>query len=183
MQTLQWGTGPFFTVIQGGAIYFTDFVTGFLPALMVLMAAMFTLRGLVGQDRAEEWTRYLGGNLLTRYTLMPFVAVFFLTNPEAYRAGKTLPENQKPAFYDAAVSFVHPTLGLFPHVNSAEIFVWAGVAVGVQKMGGSVGPLAVWYFLVGLVVIWIRGVITQLLTVWFDRPGETSPAETGESSR
>ncbi len=174
MRTLQWVTSHLFAVIDQGAVFFTDFVTGFLPALMVLMAATFTLRSLVGQERAEAWAAHLGGNLFLRYTLMPFVAVFFLTNPEAYRAGKHLPEEHKPAFYDAAVSFVHPTLGLFPHVNSAEIFIWAGVAVGVQRMGGSIGPLAVWYFLVGLLVIWVRGVTTQLFTSWFARRRRTS---------
>ena len=35
------------------------------------------------------------------------------------------------AFYDAAVSFVHPPLGIFPHVNPGELFVWAGIAKGL----------------------------------------------------
>jgi PTS system glucitol/sorbitol-specific IIC component len=94
------------------------------------------------------------------------MAVFFLTNPMAYTFGTFLPERYKPAFYDAAVSFVHPILGLFPHANPAELFVYMGIANGIQELGLSLGALAIRYFLVGIVVIFIRGVVTERITVW-----------------
>ena len=67
-----------------------------------------------------------------RYTLLPFVAVFMLTNPVCYTFGTFLPEKHKPAFYDSAVSFVHPITGIFPHANGGELFVWLGIAAGVE---------------------------------------------------
>ena len=84
----------------------------------------------------------------------------------AYTFGRFLEEKYKPAFYDAAVSFVHPILGLFPHANAGELFVWAGIADGITKKGYPLGPLAVRYFLVGLLVIFIRGVVTERITIY-----------------
>ncbi len=55
-----------------------------------------------------------------RYLVLPVLAVFFLTNPMAYTMGRFLPEKYKPAFYDSAVSFVHPITGLFPHANAGS---------------------------------------------------------------
>jgi PTS system glucitol/sorbitol-specific IIC component len=82
----------------------------------------------------------------------------------AYTLGRFLPEKFKPAFYDSAVSFVHPPLGIFPHVNPGEIFVWAGIANGIQELGLGIGDLAVRYLLTGLVVIFIRGIVTERIT-------------------
>ncbi|MEY4323320.1 MAG: hypothetical protein RL410_1101, partial [Actinomycetota bacterium] len=81
-----------------------------------------------------------------------------------YTMGRFLPERFKPAFYDSAVSFVHPILGIFPHANPGEFFVWGGIAVGIQTLGFALGDLAVRYMLVGLVVIFIRGIVTETIT-------------------
>lgn len=83
----------------------------------------------------------------------------------AYTFGKFLPEKQKPAFYDSAVSFVHPITGLFPHANPAELFVYLGVSAGLTTLGMPLGPLALMYFVTGVVVILIRGIVTELITV------------------
>jgi len=80
--------------------------------------------------------------------------------------GRFLPEKYKPAFYDAAVSYVHPPLGLFPHINPGEIFVWAGIAKGIQDLGLPLGDLAIRYALVGLVVILIRGIVTERISAY-----------------
>src|SRR5574337_1280299 len=107
------------------------------------------------------------------------VAVFILTNPMAYTMGRFLPEKLKPAFYDAAVSFVHPPLGLFPHVNPGELFVWAGIAQGVTTGYGAAmtARLAVAYFIVGLIVIFIRCLVTERLTlVLWKEPVAEEPA-------
>ena len=78
--------------------------------------------------------------------------------------GRFLPERFKPAFYDSAVSFVHPILGIFPHANPGELFVYVGIATGIQQLGLGLGDLAVRYLLVGLVVIFIRGIVTERIT-------------------
>ena len=66
--------------------------------------------------------------------------------------------------YDAAVSMVHPVTGLFPYANAGELFVYLGIANGVVEAGYSQGSLAVRYFLAGIVVIFIRGVVTERIT-------------------
>ncbi|MGH3148152.1 MAG: PTS glucitol/sorbitol transporter subunit IIC [Rubrobacter sp.] len=163
------GAEWFIGLFQAGAETFVGFVTGIIPLLIVLLTAFYTLTNLVGQDRVQRVARFAAGNVITRYSLLPLLAVFFLTNPMAYTFGTFLEEKHKPAFYDSAVSFVHPPLGLFPHVNAAELFVWLGVATGIQRLGLPLGDLAVRYLLAGLVVIFIRGLLTQYITAFLAR--------------
>ena len=159
----------FIGLFQAGAETFVGFVTGIIPLLIVLLTAFYTLTNLVGQDRVHRAAQFAAGSIFTRYTLLPILAVFFLTNPMAYTFGTFLEEKYKPAFYDSAVSFVHPPLGLFPHVNPAELFVWLGVAEGIRRLGLPLGDLAVRYIIVGLIVIFIRGVFTQYITQFLAR--------------
>lgn len=114
----------------------------------------------VGKVAAKDGLLYYP----VRYVVLPFLSVFFLTNPMAYTMGRFLPEKYKPAFYDAAVSYVHPPLGIFPHINPGEIFVWAGIANGVEQAGYNVAELAIRYLLIGLVVILMRGIVTERIT-------------------
>ncbi|MCA1716833.1 MAG: PTS glucitol/sorbitol transporter subunit IIC [Actinobacteria bacterium] len=159
----------FIGLFQAGADTFVGFVTNIIPLLIVLLTAFYTLINLIGEDRVQRVARFAAGTIFTRYTLLPLLAVFFLTNPMCYTFGTFLDEKYKPAFYDSAVSFVHPPLGLFPHVNAAELFVWLGVATGIQALGLPLGDLAVRYLLAGLVVIFIRGLITQYITFFLAR--------------
>ncbi len=159
----------FIGLFQAGGETFVGFVTGIIPTLIVLLTFFYTLTNLIGEDRIHRAARFAAGNILTRYTVLPVLAVFFLTNPMAYTFGQFLDERYKPAFYDSAVSFVHPPLGIFPHVNPAELFVWLGVAHGLQQLHLPLGPLAVRYILVGLIVIFIRGVVTQNITFFLAR--------------
>ena len=159
----------FIGLFQAGADTFVGFVTGIIPLLIILLTAFYTLTNLIGQDRVQRTARFAAGNILTRYTLLPLMAVFFLTNPMAYTFGTFLEERYKPAFYDSAVSFVHPPLGLFPHVNPGELFVWLGVAEGIRRLDLPLGDLAVRYLLAGLVVILIRGILTQYITQFLAR--------------
>ncbi|MDN7244112.1 PTS glucitol/sorbitol transporter subunit IIC [Planococcus shenhongbingii] len=155
----------FIGMFQAGADTFTGLVTGIIPLLVVLITAINALIRLIGEERINRLARKSTKNMILRYTLFPVLAVFFLTNPMAYTFGKFLPEKQKPAFYDSAVSFVHPITGLFPHANPAELFVYLGISAGITTLGLSLGPLAIRYFLVGVIVILIRGIVTELITV------------------
>ena len=132
----------FIGVFQKGGEVFVGFVTGIIPTLVVLMTAFYAVIGLVGEDRVHGAARAAGRVALTRYTILPLIAVFFLTNPMAYTFGAFLEERHKPAFYDSAVSFVHPILGLFPHANPGEYFVWGGVLVALLELekAGKVPP-------------------------------------------
>src|SRR3712207_8755837 len=82
----------------------------------------------------------------------------------AYTMGRFLPERYKPAFYDSAVSFVHPITGLFPHANAGELFVYLGIAAGIHELHLGLGDLAIRYLLVGMVVNLIRGLVTVFFT-------------------
>ena len=82
-------------------------------------------------------------------------------NPMSYTFGRFVEEKYKPAYYDANVSFLHPVTGLFPHANGGELFVYMGIAAGITALGLPLGDLAVRYFLVGIVVILLRGIVTE----------------------
>jgi PTS system glucitol/sorbitol-specific IIC component len=142
------------------------------------MTAFNALIALIGHERVESFSRWASkpgvAFLPIRYLVLPIIAVFVLTNPMAYTLGRFLPEKYKPAFYDSAVSFVHPPLGIFPHVNPGELFVWLGIAGGVQTAYGNeaLANLAIRYMLVGMVVILIRGIVTERITaiMWKKEP-------------
>ncbi|NMC30530.1 MAG: PTS sorbitol transporter subunit IIC [Pelolinea sp.] len=158
----------FIGVFQTGGQQFVGLVTGIIPTLVVLMTAVNALIALIGPEKIEKLGEVAArpGILYypLRYMILPFLAVFFFTNPMAYTMGRFLPERYKPAFYDAAVSYVHPPLGLFPHVNPGEYFVWGGIAAGITTLGLPLGDLAIRYLLIGLVVILIRGCVTEWIT-------------------
>ena len=160
----EWFIGLFKT---GGDV-FLSLVGGIVPLLIVLLTGVNALVALIGPDKIDKVGEWAARDGLiyypVRYIVLPVLAVFFLTNPMAYTMGRFLPEKYKPAFYDSAVSYVHPPLGIFPHINPGELFVWLGIAAGIEALGLSVVPLAVWYLIVGLIVIFIRGIVTERIT-------------------
>jgi len=162
------GAEAFISTFQLGATYFVGLLTGIVPLLIVLLTAVNALVRLIGQERVEKLGVAAGRPGIVwypvRYLVLPVVAVFLFTNPMCYTVGSFLPERFKPAFYDSAVSFVHPITGLFPHANSGELFVYLGVAAGLTKLGLPLGDIAVRYLLVGMVVILIRGILTEFIT-------------------
>jgi len=165
----------FIAVFNKGGEVLLSLMGGILPTLIVLLTAVNALVRLIGPEKIENLGKAAARPGLqwypVRYIVLPFVAVFVLTNPMAYTMGRFLPERFKPAFYDSAVSFVHPILGIFPHANPGELFVYVGIATGIQQLGYGLGDLAVRYLLVGLVVIFIRGIVTELITARMMKKG------------
>jgi PTS system glucitol/sorbitol-specific IIC component len=162
------GAEWFSRLFTTGGETFAGLVAGIIPTLIVLLTVFNTVVRLIGPERIDSLGERAGRPGLQyyplRYLVLPILAVFFLTNPMAYTMGRFLPERFKPAFYDSAVSYVHPPLGIFPHVNPGEYFVWAGIAAGITARGLPLADLAVRYLLVGAVVIFIRGIVTELIT-------------------
>jgi PTS system glucitol/sorbitol-specific IIC component len=167
-ETLASWAETFIGVFAKGGEVLLSLMGGILPTLVVLLTAVNALIRLIGVEKIEGLGRAAAQPGIqwypVRYIVLPFLAVFFLTNPMAYTMGRFLPERFKPAFYDSAVSFVHPILGIFPHANPGELFVYAGIAAGITTLGFGLGDLAVRYLLVGLVVIFIRGIVTEAIT-------------------
>jgi len=162
------GAEDFIKVFNKGGSVLLSLMGGILPTLVVLLTAVNALVRIIGPEKIENLGKAAARPGIqwypVRYIILPFVAVFVLTNPMAYTMGRFLPERYKPAFYDSAVSFVHPILGIFPHANPGELFVYVGIATGISQLGLGLGDLAVRYLLVGLVVIFIRGIVTEWIT-------------------
>jgi PTS system glucitol/sorbitol-specific IIC component len=158
----------FIGLFQAGGEVFTGLVTGIIPTLIVLLTAVNALIRMIGPERIEKMGAYAARPGIQwypiRYLVFPALSVFFLTNPMAYTMGRFLPERYKPAFYDSAVSFVHPITGIFPHANAGELFVYLGIAAGITQLGLGTADLAVRYLLVGMVVMLMRGIVTELIT-------------------
>jgi PTS system glucitol/sorbitol-specific IIC component len=160
---LEW----FMNLFRLGGETFMGLVTGIIPTLIVFITLINALIAIIGKEKVDGFARKCGRFWLFRYTILPVLAVFVLANPMCYTFGRFVEEKYKPAFYDSAVSFVHPITGIFPHANPGELFVWLGIASGVTALGLELAPLAVRYFVVGVIVILIRGLITERFTMFF----------------
>ena len=181
MGALANGAEWFIGLFQAGGDVFLGLVTGIIPTLIVLLTAVNALIRMIGPERIEKMGEYAARPGIQwypiRYLVFPVLSVFFLTNPMAYTMGRFLPERYKPAFYDSAVSFVHPITGIFPHANAGELFVYLGIAAGITELGLGTADLAVRYFIVGLVVMLMRGIVTELITTRMMSRRETKAQE------
>lgn len=175
MNGITWFAENFIGLFNESAKTLTSLITGILPLLLVLLTAMYAITTWIGEERVTHAVQWAGKYAITRYTIMPILAVIMLTNPMCYSFGRFLPERYKPAFYDSAVSFVHPVTAFFPHANAGEVFVWTGVSAGVLAAApDKYATLAALYFMVGIVVILIRGIATQWITLFLiGRGGHT----------
>jgi glucitol/sorbitol PTS system EIIC component len=172
MEWIQWFGEHFIGMFNEGGKTFMGLFTGIIPTLVVLLTFTYALMKFIGEERVTRVIQFASKYTLLRYTLMPILSLLLLTNPMAYTFGRFLPEKQKPAFYDSAVSFVHPVTGLFPYANAGELFVYLGIANGIKELGLPIADLAVRYFIVGIVVILIRGIVTELITNYLLKKAE-----------
>ncbi|EGP5085262.1 PTS sorbitol transporter subunit IIC [Enterococcus faecium] len=164
MKYIEWFGKNFIGLFEAGGEQFMAFMTGIIPLLIVLLTFTYSIIAFIGEERVNKAIKVSAKFLLLRYTVMPVLSVLLLTNPMAYTFGKFVEEDEKPAFYDVVVSFLHPVTGLFPYANAGELFVYLGIANGVMKAGYDQGSLAVRYFLCGIVIIFVRGFITEKIT-------------------
>lgn len=161
MQLISSMAEAFMRLFQDGGQIFMGWVVGIIPTVVCLMTAVNAVIRLIGTDRVERFAAKITRYAVLRYTLLPILAVFFLGNPMCYSFGRFVDEKYKPAYYDSCVSFLHPVTGLFPHANPGELFVYTGIAAGLQEAGYLTTRLALRYFIVGVIVILIRGLLTE----------------------
>lgn len=174
MQAIAVGAEWFIGLFEEGGVTLVGLITGILPTLIVLITFVNSIIKIVGEEKVEKLAAKSTNNIFSRYIILPVLSMFFLTNPMAYTFTKFVDEKYKPATFDATISFCHPITGLFPHANPAELFVWLGIANGLTELGLPTGELAVRYFLTGIVVIFIRGLVTEKITLrMLDKQAET----------
>lgn len=169
MDTLIYFAQGFIGMFNRGGQTFVSFVSTIVPTLACLLVAMNAIIRLVGEDKIERFARLCAGNVFTRYLILPIIAVFFLCNPMALSMGKFMPEFYKPSYYAASTASCHTLNGLFPHVNPGELFVFLGIANGISQLGLPTVDLALRYFLIGIVINFLRGYITDFTTAYVER--------------
>lgn len=156
----------FMGLFQTGAETFISWMTGIVPVVLLLMVAMNTLIAFLGEERVTKVAQASSKNPFTRYLILPFLSAFMLGNPMSFTMARFLPEYYKPSYYASQVQFCHTSNGVFPHINPGELFVWMGIAQGITALGLNSMELAIRYMLVGVVMNFIGGWVTDFTTAF-----------------
>ncbi|MFD1420212.1 PTS glucitol/sorbitol transporter subunit IIC [Lactiplantibacillus songbeiensis] len=159
----------FMGLFQSGGKTFISWMTTIIPVVLLLLVLMNTIIAFLGEKRMTRLAQASSKNVVTRYMILPFLAAFMLGNPMAFSLGRFLPEYYKPSYYASQAQFCHTSNGVFPHINPGELFIWMGIAQGVQKLGLDTMDLAVRYLLVGLVMNFVGGWVTDFTTAYVCR--------------
>ncbi|MCL1995484.1 MAG: PTS glucitol/sorbitol transporter subunit IIC [Defluviitaleaceae bacterium] len=141
-------------------------IMGTIPTLLALLFLVQFLIRLIGDKKINKAAEVLGKSRILSYLVLPTFAWFFLSSPGALTVGKFLPEKRKPGFQDALGRTVHPLTSLFPHIVPAELFIWLGIASGIQALGLPIGGLAIRAIIVALIVGLISGIVTEKIFLY-----------------
>lgn len=148
---------------EGGKV-FVSWVTGIIPKVLLLLVFMNALIAFIGPERVDNFAKLCSKNVILAYGVLPFLSAFMLANPMALSMGKFLPERMKPSYYASASYHCHTNSGIFPHINVGEIFIYLGIANGITQLGLDPTQLALRYLLVGLVMNFFAGWVTDFTT-------------------
>lgn len=159
----------FINLFQTGADVFMEWMATIVPLVLMLLIAMNTIIQLIGEDRINKIAQKSSSNPLLRYMVLPFLGSFMLANPMVHSLGRFMPEKYKPSYFASAAQFAHTSNGIFPHINPAELFIFLGIASGIQQLGLPMTDLAVRYLLVGLLMNFIGGWVTDLTTSYVEK--------------
>lgn len=159
----------FIGLFEAGAEVFVSWMASIVPLILMLLIAMNSLIGIIGEHRINAFAAKAGRFAITRYMVLPFLGAFMLANPMSLSLGRFLPECYKPSYAAAGMQFCHTSNGVFPHINPGELFIWLGIANGVTQLGLSTAPLAIRYLLVGLVMNFVGGWTTDFITRWVEK--------------
>ncbi len=156
----------FMRLFQLGGETFISWMTGIIPVVLMLLVAMNALIAILGEEKVNKLAQVSAKNPISRYMILPFISAFMLGNPMAISMGRFMPEFYKPSYVASQMQFCHTSNGVFPHINPGELFVWLGIASGIETLGLSTMDLAIRYLLVGLVMNFFAGWITDFTTAW-----------------
>lgn len=154
----------FTKLFETGGEVFVSWVTGIIPKVLLLLVFMNALIAFIGPHRVDAFAKFCSKNVILAYGVLPFVSAFMLANPMALSMGKFLPERMKPSYYASASYHCHTNSGVFPHINVGEIFIYLGIANGITQLGLDVSELAIRYLLVGLLMNFFAGWVTDFTT-------------------
>ena len=147
-----------------GGQQFVDWVTGIVPKVLMLLILMNSIIALIGQERINKFAEVCSGNVILAYGVLPFLAAFMLGNPMALSMGKFLPERMKPSYYASASYHCHTNSGIFNHINPGEIFIYLGIASGIETLGLNMYELGLRYMLIGFIANFMSGWATDFTT-------------------
>ena len=164
METITNFAEGFMNLFQTGAETFISWMTGIVPVVLMLLVLMNTIIAFLGEDKVENLARLSSKNPVSRYLILPFLSAFMLGNPMCLSMGKFMPEFYKPSYYASTAQFCHTSNGVFPHINPGELFIWLGISTGIETLGLNSMELAIRYLLVGLVMNFIGGWVTDFTT-------------------
>ena len=159
----------FMHLFQVGGETFISWMSGIVPVVLMLLVAMNALIALIGEDKISIVAQKASKNPLGRYMFVPFLSAFRLGNPLGHTMGRFLPEFYKPGFSASIMQFNHTSNGVFPHINPGELFVWMGIAAGIKTLGLNQMDLAIRYLLVGLVMNFIGGWVTDFMVTYVSK--------------
>jgi len=159
----------FIGLFQEGADVFIEWMSTIVPLVLILLVFMNAIVNLIGDERMDRFAAWASKYSIMRNMILPFIAAFVLGNPASFTLGRFLPEFYKPSFLAALGQYNHTSNGIFPHINPGELFVYLGIAQGIETLGLSMTPLAVRYLLVGLVMNAIGGYVTDFTTEYVSK--------------
>lgn len=148
---------------------FISWMTGIVPVVLMLLVAMNAFIALLGEERVNKLAAVSAKNPVSRYMILPFISAFMLGNPMAISMGRFMPEYYKPSYVASQMQFCHTSNGVFPHINPGELFVWLGIASGIKTLGLSQMELAIRYLLVGLIMNFVSGWVTDFTTAYVSK--------------
>lgn len=156
----------FINIFELGASTFVNWMISIVPVILMMLIAMNAFIALIGEKRIYKLAQSCTKNPILRYLMLPAVGTFMLSTPTSFSLGRFLPERYKPSYYASASLFCHTSVGMFPHINPTELFTFLGISYGIDLLGYSTTPLALRYLLVGLVMNFISGWITDFTTLY-----------------
>ncbi len=160
----------FFTeLFSYGGSFFVSWCMDLIPVIFMVLILTNALIHLIPSHLIEKAAVLASRHLLLKYMLIPFFGALILGNPSALTLGRFMPEKDKPSYFACASFFCHTSNGVFPHINSSELFIWLGIARGVEMLGYSVYPLAIRYLAAGLIANFLCGVLTDYTTSYYSR--------------
>ena len=68
----------FMELFKAGAATFAAWVAGIIPLVVILMTAVSSVIKLIGEERVYAVAETATKNIITRYTVLPILAVLFL---------------------------------------------------------------------------------------------------------